>query len=98
MGGRVQALVWLTLHQLQLVCQLQHGGSINPLFICLGIPEGQMLIILPPEGVFSSYVTFVKIPPQEKKNNKLALNKLYKAINKQEHLHPEAVFLNAGDF
>jgi hypothetical protein len=42
-------------------------------------------------------VTVVYIPSLDKKNNKLPLNELYEAINKQENLHPEAAFLVAGD-
>ena len=44
--------------------------------------------ILPRE--FSSVIMIsVYIPPQDKKNNKLALNKLYKAINKKEYISAE---------
>lgn len=43
---------------------------------------------------FSDFiVTAVYIPPQDKKNNKLMLHELYKAINKLENLHPEDAFL-----
>jgi hypothetical protein len=35
---------------------------------------------------------------QEKKNNKLALDQLYEAINKQETMHPEAAFPGTCDF
>ena len=38
-------------------------------------------------------VTAVYIPTQDKKNNKLTLHELYKAINKHENLHPEFAFL-----
>jgi hypothetical protein len=42
-------------------------------------------------------VTVVYILPQDQKNNKLALNELYKAINKkQENFHLEAAFLVAS--
>ena len=50
-------------------------------------------------------VTAVYIPPQNKKNNildmknnKLAHNALYEAINKQDTMHPQAAFLVASDF
>jgi hypothetical protein len=42
-------------------------------------------------------VSAVYIPPQDDKN-KLPLNKLYQAINKQETLYPEAAFMVADDF
>lgn len=47
---------------------------------------------------FAVIVTVVYIPPQNKKNNKLELNKLCEAINQQENLHPEAAFLVAAAF
>jgi hypothetical protein len=40
----------------------------------------------------------VYIPPQIDAGNKTALNKLYKAISKQENAHSEAALLVAGDF
>ena len=53
----------------------------------------------PNSQIFSAViVTAVYIPPQANQNNKLSLNKLYKAINKQETLHPAATFLVSGDF
>ena len=51
-----------------------------------------------PREISAFIVTVVYIPPQYKKNNNLALNELYKAINKQETLHPEVAFLVAGAF
>jgi hypothetical protein len=48
---------------------------------------------------FSAVVlTIVYIPPQYNKNNKLALNELYKSIKKQEDVHPVAAFLVVGSF
>jgi hypothetical protein len=38
------------------------------------------------------------LPLQTDADTKTALNELYKAINKQENGHPEAVLLVAGDF
>ena len=54
-----------------------------------------MLTLLPPRKLSAVIVTAVYITTQEKKNKKLALNKLYGAINKQENLHREAAFLVA---
>jgi hypothetical protein len=48
-------------------------------------------------GIAGSNTDPVYNPPENKKNNKLAL-KLYEAINKQEILYPEAAFLVACDF
>ena len=40
----------------------------------------------------------VYLPPQTNAGTKTALNKLFKAISKQENAHPEALLLVAGDF
>ena len=40
----------------------------------------------------------VYLPPQTDAGTKTALNKLYKAISKQENYHPEMALLVAGDF
>jgi hypothetical protein len=40
----------------------------------------------------------VYLPPQTDAGTKTALNELYKAISKQENVHPEAALLVAGDF
>jgi hypothetical protein len=40
----------------------------------------------------------VYLPPQTHAGTKTALNKLYKAISKQENANPEAALLVAGDF
>ena len=50
-------------------------------------------------GDFTSILfVAVYLPPQTDAGTKTALNKLYKAISKQENAHPEAALLVAGDF
>ena len=45
----------LPIYQQQLVCGLECGAHVDPLFTSLGMPDGQIPILILPEGVFSCY-------------------------------------------
>jgi hypothetical protein len=46
----------------------------------------------------SIFSIVVYLPPQTDAGTKTTLNELYKAISKQENVHPEVGLLVAGDF
>ena len=66
-------------------------------------PEVEYLMIscrphcLPREFSSILFVT-IYLPPQTDAGAKTALNELYKAISKQENVHPEVALLVPGDF
>ena len=51
-----------------------------------------------PREFSSIFFVAVYLPPQTDAGTKTALNELYKAISKQENVHPEAMLLVAGNF
>ena len=51
-----------------------------------------------PREFSSIFFVAVYLPPQTNTGTKTALNKLYKAISKQENAHPEVEIPLAGDF
>jgi hypothetical protein len=48
--------------------------------------------------VFIYIFVAVYLPPQTDAGTKTAFSQLFKAVSKEEHAHPEAALLVAGDF